>query len=87
MVWLRPSYSSLDEMKRLATRLAADGVPLLNLLFHSSEAIVGGSPYNRTEGELESFLDRLDRFIAFASSELGAEPATFTEFRARYLAS
>ena len=31
------------------------------MLFHSSEAIVGGSPYNRTEGELDGFLDRLDR--------------------------
>jgi hypothetical protein len=87
MVWLRPSYSSLDEMKRLATRLAADGVPLLNLLFHSSEAVVGGSPYNRTEGELEAFLDRLDRFMSFAISELGAEPVTFAEFRARFVAS
>jgi peptidoglycan/xylan/chitin deacetylase (PgdA/CDA1 family) len=87
MVWLRPSFSSLDEMKRLATRLAADGVPLLNLLFHSSEAIVGGSPYNRTDGEVEAFLDRLDRFIAFAMADLRAEPVTFTEFRARFLAS
>ncbi len=87
MLWLRPSYSSLDEMKRLASRLAADGVPLLNLLFHSSEAIPGGSPYNRTDGDLEAFLDRLDRFIAFAISELGAEPVTFAEFRARFLAS
>jgi hypothetical protein len=86
MLWLRPSYSSLDEMKRLATRLAEDGAPLLNLLFHSSEAIVGGSPYNRTEGELEAFLDRLDRFLAFAVSELGAEPVTFAEFRTRFLA-
>jgi hypothetical protein len=85
MLWLRPSYSSLDEMKQLAGRFASDGVPLLNLLFHSSEAIVGGSPYNRTERELEAFLDRLDRFLAFALSELGAVPVTFAEFRARFL--
>jgi peptidoglycan/xylan/chitin deacetylase (PgdA/CDA1 family) len=85
MVWLRPSYSSLDDMKRLARRLADDGVPLLNVLFHSSEAIVGGSPYNRTESELEAFVDRLDRFLAFAVSELGATPATFAEFRSRFL--
>jgi hypothetical protein len=85
MVWLRPSYSSLDDMKRLARRLAFDGVPLLNLLFHSSEAIVGGSPYNRTESELEAFLDRLDQFLAFAVRELGAAPVTFAEFRSRFL--
>ena len=59
--------------------------PVLNLLFHSSEAIVGGSPYNRTEGELDAFFDRLDRFLAFATRDLGAAPATFSEFRAAYL--
>jgi hypothetical protein len=85
MLWLRPSYSSLDEMKRLAGRLASDGAPLLNVLFHSSEAIVGGSPYNRTESELEAFFDRLDQFLAFAVSELGATPVTLAEFRARFL--
>jgi hypothetical protein len=81
MRWLRPSYSSLDDMCGLARRLVVDGVPLLNLIFHSSEAIVGGSPYNRTPGELEAFFDRLDRFLAFATQELGAVPRTFREFR------
>ncbi len=84
--WLRPSYSSLEDMKSLARRLAGDGVPLLNLLFHSSEAIAGGSPYNRTQAELEAFLDRLDRFLDFATRELRAEPLTFREFRDRFVA-
>jgi hypothetical protein len=47
--WLRPSYSSLDDMRSLARDLASWQEPVLNLLFHSSEAIVGGSPYNRTQ--------------------------------------
>jgi hypothetical protein len=85
MMWLRPSYSSLDDMKALARRLVDSGEPLLNLLFHSSEAIVGGSPYNRTAAELESFLDRLDRFLAYATRELKAEPVTFREFRDRFV--
>ena len=85
MMWLRPSYSSLDDMKALAQRLVESGEPLLNLLFHSSEAIVGGSPYNRTAAELESFLDRLDRFLAYATRELKAEPVTFREFRDRFI--
>ena len=82
--WLRPSYSSLDDMIALARTLAAASEPVLNLLFHSSEAIVGGSPYNRTEGELDAFCDRLERFLAFATRELGAVPATFAEFRRLY---
>jgi hypothetical protein len=85
LMWLRPSYSSLDDMVALARRVAETGTPLLNLLFHSSEAIVGGSPYNRTSGELDAFFDRLDRFLAFATRELKAEPLTFREFRDRYV--
>ena len=84
MQWLRPSYSPLEDMKALATRLAGDGVPQLSVLFHSSEAIAGGSPYNRTEAELSSFFDRLDGFLQFAVCDLGAVPVTFEEFRARY---
>jgi peptidoglycan/xylan/chitin deacetylase (PgdA/CDA1 family) len=82
--WLRPSYSSLEDMTALARDLHASGEPVLNLLFHSSEAIVGGSPYNRTQAELDAFCDRLERFFRFATQDLGAVPLTFSEFRERY---
>jgi hypothetical protein len=82
--WLRPSYSSLQDMMALGRDLARRDEPVLNLLFHSSEAIVGGSPYNRTQSELDAFFDRLEKFLAFATTELRAHPATFTEFRAAY---
>lgn len=84
MRWLRPSYSSLEDMIALARDLASHGEPVVNLLFHSSEAIVGGSPYNRTQGELDAFCDRLERFLSFATRELGARPATFAEFHAAF---
>jgi hypothetical protein len=47
---------------------------------------VGGSPYNRTQAELDAFFDRLDRFLVHATTELGATPVTFAEFRDRYSA-
>jgi hypothetical protein len=56
------------------------------MLFHSSEAIVGGSPYNRTQAELDGFFDRLERFLELATGELGATPVTYREFRAKFLA-
>ena len=84
--WLRPSYSSLEDMMALARDLRARQEPVLNLLFHSSEAIVGGSPYNRTQAELDAFCDRLERFFEFATGTLDARPATFAEFRAGYTA-
>lgn len=84
MRWLRPSYSSVDDMVGLARDLARWNEPVLNLLFHSSEAIVGGSPYNRTQAELDGFCERLERFLAFATRELHAVPTTFAEFRMAY---
>jgi peptidoglycan/xylan/chitin deacetylase (PgdA/CDA1 family) len=83
--WLRPSYSSLEDMVSLARDLYDAGEPVLNVLFHSSEAIVGASPYNRTQSELDAFCDRLERFFAFATRELHATPATFDEFRTQYI--
>jgi hypothetical protein len=83
--WLRPSYSSLEDMIALAAELARIGEPVLNLFFHSSEAIVGGSPYNRTDADLTAFCNRLERFFEFAIGRLNARPATFAEFRRAYV--
>lgn len=87
MRWLRPSYSSLEDMISLGRDLSRWNEPALNVLFHSSEAIVGGSPYNKTQAELDAFCDRLEQFLAFATGELKAVPATFAEFRAAYVAT
>lgn len=85
--WLRPSYTSAADMIALARRLTNRGVPILNLLFHSSEAIVGGSPYNGTEAELTAFFDRLGRLLRYATTDLGAEPRTFAEFATSWRAA
>lgn len=82
--WLRPSYTSASDMIALARQLARRNAPILNLLFHSSEAIVGGSPYNRTDAELEAFFDRLSQLLRYATSDLRAVPVTFSEFAASW---
>jgi hypothetical protein len=84
--WLRPSYSSAEDMIALARQIVSRGLPVLNLLFHSSEAIAGGSPYNRTAADLDAFFDRLGRVLSFAIQDLGAEALTFAEFRQRFCA-
>ncbi len=85
MRWLRPSYSSLDDMIGLARDLARWNEPVLNLLFHSSEAIVGGSPYNQ-DARRSSTRSATGSTASSRSPtrELGAVPATFAEFRAAY---
>ena len=82
--WLRPSYSSAEEMISLARQITGRGVPLLNLLFHSSEAIAGTSPYTRNESELAGFFDRLSRALEFMIGTLGARPLTFAEFHREF---
>jgi hypothetical protein len=82
-VWLRPSYSPLEGMKALASRLAARGVPCLNVIFHSSELLPGGSPYNRDEASVTRFLDELRRFLEYATTRLGATGCTFAQFAAQ----
>jgi hypothetical protein len=83
--WLRPSYSSAADMIALSNDLARRRVPLLNVLFHSSEAIAGGSPYNRTAADLAAFFDRLSRLLTHARDVLGATPMTLKEFRDAYV--
>jgi hypothetical protein len=83
--WLRPSYSSAADMIALARQIVDRGAPILNLLFHSSEAIVGGSPYNRTQGELDAFFDRLSRVLTYATRDLGAVPMTFAEYHRHFI--
>jgi hypothetical protein len=83
-VWLRPSYSPLEPMKAFASRIVARGVPCLNVIFHSSEVLPGGSPYNRDEASVSRFLDELRGFLEHATQRLGARGRTFAEFRASF---
>jgi hypothetical protein len=83
-VWLRPSYSPLESMKVFASRLAARGAPCLNVIFHSSEILPGGSPYNRDEAGVSRFLDDLRGFLEHATQRLGARGRTLAEFRAEF---
>jgi hypothetical protein len=79
-VWLRPSYSSRSEMIALATRLAAAGQPCLNLAFHSSELLPGGSPYSPDEASVTRFLDDLEALLEHSATRLGARGQTYAEF-------
>jgi len=81
--WLRPSYSPLGDMRRLATRLAAR-VGVLNIAFHSSEVLAGGSPYTPDEASVARFLDDLTRLLEYATQRLGAVGRTFTEYAAAW---
>ena len=78
-VWLRPSYSSVDDAKALASSLVARSVPTLNMLFHSSELIPGGSPYNKDAADVDRFFDRLEQIFDHIMKRLKARGVTYAE--------
>ena len=79
-IWLRPSYSKTEDMLALAQRVLDGEAPTANIIFHSSELLSGGSPYNQTKGDVDRFYRELETLLAFLT-ERGARGATFRGFR------
>ncbi len=78
-VWLRPSYSSVEDAKTLASALVSRGVPTLNMLFHSSELAPGGSPYNQKAADVDRFFERLEAVFEHIMKRIGARGVTYIE--------
>jgi len=83
-IWLRPSYSTTEDMLALARRVLDGKAPTANIIFHSSELLAGGSPYNQTREDVETFYRGLETLLAFLT-ENGATGVTFREFRSVFL--
>jgi hypothetical protein len=79
--WLRPyPYMTVERMKRVIALARHAGAPVLNMTFHSSELMPGGSPYNKTEKSIEDLYVRLDGFLSSLRSE-GVRSVTLSEAR------
>ncbi len=78
-VWLRPSYSNVEDATALASALVTRGVPTLNMLFHSSELVPGGSPYNQDAADVDRFFERLERVFDHVMKRLEARGVTYRE--------
>ena len=84
-IWLRPSYSKLEDMFVLARRILDGEAPVANIIFHSSELLPGGSPYNQTQKQVSQFFDQLEALLAYLK-EGGAQGSTFSSFRKLWVA-
>jgi hypothetical protein len=81
-VWLRPSYSPVAEATALSDVLVGRGVPTLNMLFHSSELLPGGSPYHREAFQVDRFYDALERVMAHIMAMPRMRAMTYAEYAA-----
>ena len=86
-VWLRPSYTAVPEMLSFASRLKEEGAPCFNVIFHSSELLPGGSPYNPDAASVGRFETALRRLLEHVTSRLGAVGRTYAEFARGWPAS
>jgi hypothetical protein len=80
MMWFYPAFQEADEMVQaaeIATR--REGGDVLTMMLHSSELMPGGSPYLKTRGDVDAFLDRMERTLETVRKTTGAVPRTLEE--------
>lgn len=83
--WLRPGREVNGRtLVGVASALLAAGIPVLNVMFHSSEMAVGTSPHTPTEASVEDSFAQLEALFRYAVHEAGVQPMTMSEFAAAY---
>jgi hypothetical protein len=70
-------------MRRLTRTLLADGFRVFVFSFHSPSVMPGGTPYVRTDSELERFLGKCRAYFSFFMRELGGVTINPLEIRKR----
>ena len=67
---LSPEDYSVPEMRRLTHALLADGIRVFVFSFHSPSVMPGGTPYVRSDADLDRFLEKCRRYFDFFLREL-----------------
>jgi hypothetical protein len=78
---LSPEDYSEPEMRRLTRTLLREGVRVFVFSFHSPSVMPGGTPYVRSQLDLERFLDKCRRYFDFFTHELGGVAMTPLEIK------
>lgn len=82
---LSPEGADHAEHRRLTTSLIKQGCRIFSFTYHSPSLEAGHTPYVRSNSELQSFLDTMDRYFDFFMSEMNGQPTTPTRFREQLL--
>ena len=78
---LSPEDYSEPEMRRLTRTLLDDGVRIFIFSFHSPSVMPGGTPYVRSQADLDRFLDKCRRYFDFFMHELAGIAMTPLEIK------
>ena len=79
-LWLRPAGQSLDDMKQLVDIVEQEpNTDYLEFMIHSSELMLGGSPFFKKEEEIDKFFQKIKDIFGYVYSK-GYEGATLAEY-------
>lgn len=78
--WLDPSFNTYEDMRWVCDTLLAEGSRCLNIMFHSSVIIPGGSPYTANEPKTNEFFIRLERLLDYLLHVRKLQSITLAEF-------
>lgn len=84
LVWLRPLAHPARDLAATARALVADGAPILNVMFHSSETFQGTSPRTGGPEEVDRFYGDLDAIADAVLRDGRAVPETLSAAVARF---
>lgn len=68
-LWLRPTYSNLEDMKRLINYYPKRESIFLSIMFHSNEFTPNTSPYSKSEEDVKVFTERLESLLHWLKVE------------------
>ncbi len=82
--WFRPyPHVSSQRLRSVCVAAMKLGLPIVEMMFHSSELMPGGSPYNRDEAAVDRLYEKLEAVFGYLRDE-GCRGATLTEFAESY---
>jgi hypothetical protein len=79
LVWVRPLKHPRGDLVRAARSLVEQEAPLINVMFHSSEAFAGTSPLSRTEEEVRRLHGDLAAVIQAVTERGTVTPRTLRD--------
>jgi hypothetical protein len=78
LIWVRPLKHPRAKIVRATEALLRRGAPIINVMFHSSEAFAGTSPLSRRQEDVERLYGDLDAILITARAH-GAVACTLKE--------
>lgn len=78
-LWLRPTVETVEAMVASCGEAQAQGVPIFNMMIHSSELFANTSPYFPDQASVDRLFDRMDRTFDAIFKRWSPDPVTLTQ--------